>query len=45
MCIRDRSLREPQTFLVPEYPAVMPSFDKFSDGEVLDLIAYLKTLN
>ena len=41
----EQSLREPQTFLVPEYPAVMPSFDKFSDGEVLDLIAYLKTLN
>tara|TARA_B100000809_G_scaffold121496_1_gene119685 strand:+ start:914 stop:1381 length:468 start_codon:yes stop_codon:yes gene_type:complete len=41
----EQSLREPQAFLVPEYPAVMPSFDKFSDGEVLDLIAYLKTLN
>jgi cytochrome c2 len=41
----EQSLRDPQAFLVPDFPAVMPSFDKFSGGEVLNLIAYLKTLN
>ena len=41
----EQSLRDPQAFLVEDFPAVMPSFDQFSDGDVKDLIAYLKTLN
>ena len=40
----EQSLREPQAFLVDGFPPAMPSFDRFSVGEVKDLIAYLKTL-
>ena len=38
------SLRKPQAFLVDGFPPVMPSFDRFSFGDVRDLIEYLKTL-
>jgi cytochrome c2 len=41
----EQSLREPLAFLVDGFPAVMPSFDKFSAAEMQNLIAYLKTLN
>ena len=40
----EQSLRDPQAFVVDGFPRVMPSFDRFSPGEVRDLIAYLKTL-
>lgn len=40
----EQSLRQPQAFLVDGFPPAMPSFDRFSAGEVRDLIAYLKTL-
>ena len=40
----EQSLRDPQAFVVDGFPLVMPSFDRFSDDEVRDLIAYLKTL-
>ena len=40
----EQSVREPQAFVVDGFPKVMPSFDRFSAGEVRDLIAYLKTL-
>ena len=38
------SLRDPQAFVVPDFPGVMRTFDQLSDGDVNDLIAFLKTL-
>ena len=40
----EQSLREPGAFLADDLPAIMPSFDQFSDDDVKNLIAYLKTL-
>ena len=40
----EQSLREPAAFLADDVPAIMPSFDQFSDDDVKNLIAYLKTL-
>ncbi|MCH8115381.1 MAG: cytochrome c [Chloroflexi bacterium] len=40
----EQSLREPAAFLADDLPAIMPSFDQFSDDDVKNLIAYLKTL-
>lgn len=40
-----QSVREPGAFLVDGFPAVMPTFAQFSDDDVENLIAYLKTLN
>jgi cytochrome c2 len=40
----EQSVREPGAFLVDGFPAVMPSFDYFSDDDVKNLIAYLKSL-
>lgn len=41
----EQSVREPGAFVVDGFPAVMPSFDYFSDDDVKNIIAYLKTLN
>ena len=40
----EQSLREPSAFVVDGFPAAMSSFDRFSDEEVQNVIAYLKTL-
>ena len=40
----EQSIREPSTFLVDGFDALMPSFDYFSDEDVRNVIAYLKTL-
>jgi len=40
----EQSLREPSTFLVDGFDGLMPSFDYFSDEDVQNVIAYLKTL-
>lgn len=40
----EESLRQPGVFLADDLPAVMPSFDRFNNDEVQNLIAYLKTL-
>jgi cytochrome c2 len=40
----EQSVREPGAFIVDGFPAVMPSFDYFSDEDVQDMIAYLKSL-
>jgi len=40
----EQSLKEPGEFLVDGFPAVMPSFSYFSDEDVENMIAYLKTL-
>lgn len=40
----EQSVREPGAFLVDGFPAVMPPFDHFSDDDVQNIIAYLKTL-
>ena len=40
----EQSVREPGAFIVDGFPAVMPSFDYFSDEDVQNLIAYLKSL-
>jgi len=40
----EESLREPGAFVVDSFPAVMPSFSYFSDEDVDNMIAYLKTL-
>lgn len=41
----EQSLRDPNAFVVDDYPAAMASFDHFSDDDVKNIIAYLKTLN
>ncbi len=41
----EQSVREPGAFLVDGFLAVMPSFDYFSDDDIKNMIAYLKTLN
>ncbi len=41
----EQSLREPLAFLVDGFPAVMPSFDRFSDADMDDMIAFLKSLD
>ncbi len=41
----EQSIREPGAYVVDGFPAVMPSFDFFSDDQVKNMIAYLKTLN
>lgn len=42
----EQSIREPGAFVVDGFPSptLMPSFDDFSDDEITNLIAYLKTL-
>ncbi len=40
----EESLREPKAFVVDGFPPVMPSYDRFSDGEMQDMIAFMKTL-
>jgi mono/diheme cytochrome c family protein len=40
----EQSVREPGTFIVDGFPAVMPSFDHFSHEDMSNLIAYLKSL-
>ena len=40
----EESMRDPGAFIVDSFPAVMPSFSYFSDEDVDNLIAYLKTL-
>ena len=40
----EESLRQPGAFFADDLPAVMPSFDRFNDDEIQNLIAYLKTL-
>ena len=41
----EQSVRSPQAFVVDGFPGVMPSFDSFSDGDMQNLIAFMKTLN
>ena len=42
----EQSIREPGAFVVDGFPSptLMPSFDDFSDEEITNLIAYMKTL-
>ncbi len=40
----EQSVREPGAFVVDGFPAVMPSFDYYSDEDVQNIIAYLKSL-
>jgi len=40
----EESIRNPGAFVVDSFPAVMPSFSYFSDEDVDNMIAYLKTL-
>ena len=40
----EQSIREPSTFVVDGFDDLMPSFDYFSDEDVRNVIAYLKTL-
>ncbi len=40
----EQSVRDPQAFVVDGFPGVMPSFNQFSDEDVQNIIAYLKTL-
>mgnify|MGYP000034601869 CR=1 FL=1 len=40
----EQSLREPSAFLVDGFDGLMPAFDYFSDEDVENVIAYLKTL-
>jgi len=40
----EESIRYPGAFVVDGFPAVMPSFDYFSDEDVQNLIAYLESL-
>ncbi|MBP39107.1 MAG: c-type cytochrome [Dehalococcoidia bacterium] len=40
----EQSLRQPADFLVDGFQALMPEFDYFSDDDVQNMIAYLKTL-
>ena len=40
----EQSLREPAAFLVDGFGPLMSSFDHFSDEDVQNVIAYLKTL-
>ncbi len=38
------SLKDPGAFVVDGFPPVMPSFSYFSDDDIQNVIAYLKTL-
>ena len=40
-----QSIREPNAFVVDGFSPLMPSFDYLSESDVLNLIAYLKTLD
>jgi cytochrome c2 len=40
----EQSVREPSAFVVDGFGPLMPSFDYFSDEDVQNVIAYLKTL-
>ncbi|MDE0592988.1 MAG: cytochrome c [Dehalococcoidia bacterium] len=40
-----QSIREPNAFVVDSFSPLMPSFDYLSESDVLNLIAYLKTLD
>ena len=40
----EQSLRDPAAYVVDTFSPLMPSFDRFNDDEVKNLIAYLKTL-
>jgi hypothetical protein len=42
----EQSIREAEAFVVDGFPSptLMPSFDDFTDDEITNLIAYLKTL-
>jgi cytochrome c2 len=40
----EQSLRDPSAFVVEGFPAVMSSFNHFSDEEVQNIIAFLKTV-
>ena len=40
----EQSIREPGAFVVDGFAPVMPSFDYFSDEDVQNVIAYLKSL-
>jgi len=40
-----QSIREPGAYIVDGFAALMPAFDQWSDQDVQDVIAYLKTLN
>ena len=40
----EESLREPSAFIVDGFDPLMPPFDYFSDEDVQNVIAYLKTL-
>ena len=40
----EQSLRDPGAYFADDLPAVMPSFDRFSDDDIKHLIAYFKTL-
>lgn len=41
----EQSIREPGVFLVEGFLPLMPVFAQFSDDDVQNLVAYLKTLN
>ena len=42
----EQSIREPGAFVVDGFTAgLMPTFDELSESELIDLVAYLKTLN
>ena len=38
------SILDPGAFVVPGFPAIMPSFDSLDDNQILALIEYLKSL-
>ena len=40
-----QSIREPNAFVVDGFSPLMPSYDYLSESDVLNLIAYLKTLD
>ncbi len=40
----EQSVREPGAYIVDGFPPVMPAFDFFTESDMQDLIAYLKTL-
>jgi hypothetical protein len=39
-----QSILDPGAFVVPGFPAIMPSFDSLDDNQILALIEYLKSL-
>ncbi|MQF70492.1 cytochrome c [SAR202 cluster bacterium AD-812-D07_MRT_10900m] len=39
-----QSIPDPGAFVVPGFPAIMPSFDSLDDNQILALIEYLKSL-